>query len=732
MPVLPFTIPTGLGDTTVPLTGIPSSESFSGTFNPASTTYLNGIPSDETFGSALLNVPVLLTGIPSTEAMGVARFGRYVPMTAIDSLEEFGALSYEAAFVPTSPITRSQRPLSVAERFSSVTVAQNAVATSETVLSFVDGYNVYQEFRLPRDYTRGKNTSEARTPPLTGFQVLLRVNAGYSDVATLDWVLERYEQGVGWQPLDEGTTIGTARSGARVWYSVYVNEPIDILPTWVDDVFRFGIRGRSDDLGTFMQEVEYENGFVSINAEPIAVRLQPGVPHHFEYDDVPSVLYQDAASNRVYFSTERGAAAVLKTAPNPLSLQNMAAYQSDGTTPLTEETIPTSLNFRILTGTAEAGTDFFGNTFRSVVNRTRVGAVTSLDSEEKDRYWMSKPNPSKFAVESLYFDISDYLGNPSTVDRVMIDPLTPGVFFNIYYTDEGDPGTDNTQWSDKLWHRVQSTYQMKGRYTHVLPKPVTARYIKIEFTHLQPKWYAAGNFQKPILYEKHPKWVLDYFMLRTEVERNTDDPFIARRLGIEYDTLDLAYNYYLDDLGQDPIPNATPVKTRAEITNYLQQRNDTSDQVDGETLAKIRRVFFPYAQRPGVRARLDYLLSTYAIGGSIKTSELVLTPAVPVEVPYTSPGISDYVSNVNREKLIIEQNFPVMYFFLDSRHRYRQVVAPLDNDKAYFAGVKEIAFLRDRYGVAFDAPLYIESAGDKVNTERNDFFQNGTRWETHE
>ena len=64
--------------------------------------------------------------------------------------------------------------------------------------------------------------------------------------------------------------------------------------------------------------------------------------------------------------------------------------------------------------------------------------------------------------------------------------------------------------------------------------------------------------------------------------------------------------------------------------------------------------------------------------------------------------------------------------------RCREKIAKLTNDKAYFAGVKEIAFMRDRYSVSYDSPLYIEGAGDNLNTERNDFVQNGLEWVTHE
>jgi hypothetical protein len=68
-----------------------------------------------------------------------------------------------------------------------------------------------------------------------------------------------------------------------------------------------------------------------------------------------------------------------------------------------------------------------------------------------------------------------------------------------------------------------------------------------------------------------------------------------------------------------------------------------------------------------------------------------------------------------------ERGQSAMYFFITCRHKYRMLSAHFDNDKGYFAGVKEISFLRDKYTKAYDSPLYVEMAGDSQNSERNDF-----------
>jgi hypothetical protein len=305
--------------------------------------------------------------------------------------------------------------------------------------------------------------------------------------------------------------------------------------------------------------------------------------------------------------------------------------------PLIVDGKETAFNFRILAGTADEGTDFIGNRYRSTVIKDDIDTTSTIDSGNADKAWMSKPNPSKFAVESTYFDISDYRGEPRTIDHILIDPLTPGVYFNVYFTNDGNIATNETEWEQKLWERVPNTFQMKQRFSHPMPQPITAKFIKIEYSHLQPKWYAPGNFQKPILYKKHPKWVLDYFLLQMATEQDTEDPFIARRIGVQYDALDLAYSYYLDDLSQDPTSPgdlALYNTNTNDLSAFLRDRSATSDQIDIETFRRIRISFAPFTQHPALNGKFDYLLSTYGIGATqaLTSGERVLSPDYPTEV----------------------------------------------------------------------------------------------------
>lgn len=390
-----------------------------------------------------------------------------------------------------------------------------------------------------------------------------------------------------------------------------------------------------------------------------------------------------------------------------------------------------SFLFRLLTMRADEEVDELGNKVRHVVKRHKADHIGRVDSESTDKYWMSKPNPSKFAVENLYFDMRDVDGNPTTVDRLMIDPITPGVYFSVYHTNEDDPRIDediieksSASWDERLWKRVPQTFKMTKRDTHAFREPITAKYIAVEFTHLQarPHQSLADN-PIQITYQKHPKWVLDYFMAYLAVNQSRS---IAARVGIEYSSLDLGYNYYLDDLRQSPDDVVfTKSQDSVKLNEFLSDQTDYSDYVEPDTLAQIKRMFKPYRNHPAVANGIpSSIIHRYALEDTFGTGT-----DYPVErINQEQIANPNQVSSANRESVLLEKSYPVMFFYIDSRHRYRTVRAPLANDKAYFVGVREVMFQRDIYSATQDNELYIEGNGDNVNTERNDFVSSEGTW----
>jgi hypothetical protein len=613
--------------------------------------------------------------------------------------------------------------MSVLEDYSGIIVNQNAVPGPADFYALTSG-QVYQEFFLPTDIARGTTTDERRSPPLSGFQLAVNVPVN-EQAAGFDWVLEYQVFGVGWIRLDEGTAVGCHTYGTRVWMNAYFNKPISVDAGFLGSRFRIGIVGRNAVAGAaYRQPVDYDGSRAIVNGNAVSVKLTPDKPYPFILGGVPSVLIYESAAKQAYYSVQQGPTAIWYTTPNPLAESTASARQANGTTQLGNF----SFLFRILALSADEGTDFLGNRYRSVVVKQDPNNVSTRDGQVKDKYWLSKPNPSRFAVEALYFDVrapapqsydktSGVPNGPAildvsaVIDRVLVDPLTPGMYFHVYYTEDGDVATTQEEWDRKLWKVSPRTFHATKREAHVLPEPIRAKFVKIEFSHLQAKHYAPGDFAKPVTYRKHPKWVLDYFLARLESEQNTQETQLGiRRVGVVFDALDIAYNYYLDDLAREP---DKPVEL---VNSAVVPVGPFVDQVDSDTLNRINLSMQPYRDNPAMWGKNDYILTQQAqenLGVAYPTEGGSLT-ATQVEI-----------QSLRNREVAFENDYPVMYFYLTCRHGYREVTAAFSHDRAYFAGINEIAFTRERYTQAHDNTQYIEPGADLLNMERNDFVNDG-------
>jgi len=550
------------------------------------------------------------------------------------------------------------------EKYSGVILNQNQKPGSSDFVSGTTGKTYYQEFYLPVNFERGTTAGEIIKPALSGFQLFVEVTD--SEAASIDWTLDYQIFGAGITPLTSGTTTATDTDG-NVWMDLVFANGVDI-PTENNLKLRFGFK-------------------------------------------------VTAGIDKVWCST-----------PNPLSTQFVKLYEEDGTTPAVELATEGSACFRVLGLVADEGVDFLGNQYRSALVSSNAIDTSRVDGD-KDKFWMSKPNPSKFAVESLYYDVRPRQDTPTytsgtpdpltvnddviVIDHVIVDPLTPGVYFNIYYATDGAPGTNDEEWEDRLWTHVPKTYCALKRDSYALPAPILAKYVKIEFSHLQAKSYSPGDLARPMQYKKHPKWVLDYFLARAQADADTSNKLVSGRVGVIYDALSLAYDYYLDDLKSTANPPAE-IDDQA-VKNFLGQLDDKSDLVDSETLSKINLSLAPYRNHPGTFAKTDYLPGTYARAGAAREGGNYPTEGAPDSIIY--PDIQELRS----ESVIIEADFPVMFFYLTCRHTYREVIASFEQDRAYFVGVKEVAFTRENYASEYDTDQYTEPAGDLRNVELNDF-----------
>jgi hypothetical protein len=282
--------------------------------------------------------------------------------------------------------------------------------------------------------------------------------------------------------------------------------------------------------------------------------------------------------------------------------------------------------------------------------------------------------------------------------------------FNVYYSNDGDPTFTPDDWDNKLWTRVPQVYTAKKRDTYYLTRPATAKYFKIEFANLQAQSYRT-KVNAPVRYRRFPSWVLDYFLLQYAQDRTAEDYFIGNSINVVFDLLEYAYSYTTDDIDPGaPQPPAVLLQSALDLQSQLSQ--DLS-QVDPTTLSQISQSLVPFEQQPSNLTSPDFLAGVIQNQISSTISQYQQYPtenttqSYAVSTPFTAARI--------RDSLIQEKMQPDMFFFIMCRHFYRLSSAYFANDRAYFAGVRELAFLRDNYAIPVDTPVYWETFGDSFN-----------------
>jgi hypothetical protein len=568
---------------------------------------------------------------------------------------------------------------SICEKYSGVVINQNQAKPFALSSQNKEGKNLwfYQTFRLPSEYRRGTEFKEQRYPGLSGFQIQVSIPEGEASSVAINYTIDQYFFGVSWGNLTHGQVTGAHTDGEKVWLDIFLPKEIVVTKEFFSDA------------GSLLRI-----GFQNVSKV-----------EDFWYS-FPNPYSQGTA---------------LENAEEPSGTLKIEGHEKD-----------CSFNFRILGLTADSGTDYLGNPYRSAVVQSSAQNAITTDGENSG-YWLSQPQPSRFAVVSYYADLRPFPEVPKyeivegkavainpeakeegvVIDSLLLDPITPGVAFNIYYSNDlvgsGTSEPTEKEWEEKLWTRVPKSWVTSKRQTYVLPEPVTAKFVKVEFSYLQAKSYNPGNYQLPKNYKKFPDWVSQTFIAALKTPE-----FIAQNVGVVFDALEFSYQYYLGDLSQAPI-NPSIIRPA-----------ESSNQVDATTLEKINLQLNTYTNPPAVQANSSTLL------GSLVSQKAFDQINYPVEgTPEFSGVVHLGVSGLNREGIVLDQSMPVMYFFLTCRHAYKELLATFDNNRAYFAGVNELSFIRNVYTTTSDSELYIESGNDDVNSERNDFVLEDNDWFTY-
>lgn len=366
----------------------------------------------------------------------------------------------------------------------------------------------------------------------------------------------------------------------------------------------------------------------------------------------------------------------------------------------------------------DIGVDILGNSYRTVVEPERYGASKLID-DSISTFWQSQANPSKFAVESIYFDISDGDGNPQTIDEIYIDPITAGCIMHIYWSNDEPlsppPFQDIEDW--RLWEPIPRHYVLTKGY-HSLKQSVTAKYIKIEFTKLLPTPYRALELPfKPTRYKTHPSWVQEYISKSSFV--NSEDASLTGDTVIELDYVKLGiFNPEFTRFDEETQINIEEYLTSTDgfNRNFEDYRSWINRPKESNTVARVQKELGIqihsnlFGEDIAETLNLDFFVNRFISG---MDNEGVFIP----ETPLVEKQLLDLASRNDRMEALDQKNYPDMWFPRTARHAYRILDAERASDIAYNVAVREVAFYRVDQNFTFDTKFYSDRLSDNVNIE---------------
>lgn len=387
---------------------------------------------------------------------------------------------------------------------------------------------------------------------------------------------------------------------------------------------------------------------------------------------------------------------------------------------------------------SDTGTDILGNAYTTQFTEY----LPSYATDGTAAYWSSKPNPSRGAVESLYFDLRTgthtgtqsyldtqsqedltersqanvelYYSDGQVVDEIFVDPVIPGADMHFYYSYDNTPN-----WDEKLWIPIPRNYVCTKGY-HALPQPQNVRYFKIEFTNLPAVPYQPVEYptMPKVRYKTHPTWVTDFIDQTDPREVPTSLQDIET---IQFEPLDLfkkvddrmgqTFEKMRSDLEQDHDPE---IKT--QIEELLSMQVDATPQETIESQINYRSTVM---WQNDLMGQLDPTRALSRVAMAPRGNFTDTGFNAELGLPAYVPPIQRSVNNLN--DIAVEKTRPAYWFYRMCRHGYKVIEATLDSKIAYMVAIREVSFQRRNYGVENDEPVYIETMDDTFHTLSNDF-----------
>jgi hypothetical protein len=405
---------------------------------------------------------------------------------------------------------------------------------------------------------------------------------------------------------------------------------------------------------------------------------------------------------------------------------------------------------------ADQGIDILGNSFRTDLTINDPQNLTDLEDDDNPTIWQSQPNPSRNAVEAVYFDLrAGYTGvtmgyldtlhfggssaldsrsmgdleidytDGVVIDEIFLEPITTGPDMHIYYSLD-----DDADWDYKLWIPIPRSYKLTRGF-HSLPRPTFVKYVKIEFSNLVATPYSQITYPNlgQMRFRRFPSWVQDFFngvFLQKAVNKS-----VVTSESVDIDPLELGFvtptdgfstSLYDEQRKKESVDTDTELK---DFINTLQSQSPVVAEVQQQSESKIQ-FKSPVMWQGDLVNQLDTsrALSRKAQEDNDGFRDTGWNAEDPL--PTYDPIPVQSVSDLSQAR--VEKHTPAMWFPRKCRHEYQIVEGDRPGNIAYFVSLRNVQFFRRDYTTAHDEQLYMETLDDTAHLEINEFIQDDWRY----
>lgn len=328
---------------------------------------------------------------------------------------------------------------------------------------------------------------------------------------------------------------------------------------------------------------------------------------------------------------------------------------------------------------------------------------------------------------------SAILSNYGQTAVIIEDPNKSLSITDVQFRALTNTSIDN--WDYKLWNPVNRHFALQKGYMD-LPNPITAKYVKLEFSKLTPTPYqGVYNPNLPLVnFKAYPSWVVAYI---NDIFSQITSLKQLKAEQVNYDLINTGVQQPGQTLLSDPQPVSllqyVQELSSSDITQTVQSQYDSWFNIGGSVALNTPTNQVPQVY-PNTLYQQDSLYQTVTNPNPLSQTYTGVNPsamdnyAQETMLPIKAVGP---ITARKDDSIVAEKNYPNLWFPRVCRHGYQTVQTQRENKMAYNVAIKQVSFYRKNGSVATNDPFYFETLADISNadpTYPNTFVQSDWRF----